>query len=149
MAISNLLNRQGLVSLLDGTIVWDTGGDVVKCQLMEDSYVPGAATFRDVHNFYDDVSGYNPTSALAMAVTLQAPQTAAGKVYLDPSTTSLTFTQVGGTEDVGGFVTFYSSGSAATSPLISLHAFSGGAVTANGSDIQVTFDANGFVKFSF
>ena len=100
MAIANHINRSGLVKLFAGDITWDSGGSTVKLQLMEDSYVPGTATFRDVHDYLNDVSAYNPTSALSMALTLQAPQTAAGKVYLDPSTASVTFTSVGGSETV-------------------------------------------------
>ena len=149
MAIANHVNRNGLVKLFSGDITWDSGGSTVKLQLMEDSYVPGTATFRDVHDYLNDVSGYNPTSALAMAVTPQAPQTAAGKVYLDPSTGSVTFTSVGGSETIGGTVCYKSSSTASNSPLITLNDFSGGNVTANTSDIDYTLATNGVAQFSF
>ena len=149
MAIANHINRSGLVKLFAGDITWDSGGSTVKLQLMEDSYVPGTATFRDVHDYLNDVSAYNPTSALSMALTLQAPQTAAGKVYLDPSTASVTFTSVGGSETVGGVVCYKSSTTASNSPLIALNDFSGGNLTANGSDIDYTLATNGVAQFSF
>ena len=151
MAIANHVNRYGLSRLLMGKVIWAaSGGSTIKLQLMEDSYNANTLGFTNTHTILTTVATYNPTSALAMTVTLADPVVStANKVYLDPSTTSVTFTSVGGSETIGGTVCYKSSSAASNSPLISLNDFSGGNVTANTSDIDYTIAALGIVSFSF
>ena len=148
MAVANAVNRAGLVKLLSGDINWkNTGGSLVKCMLINDSFQANTGGFKNTCDYLNDVSGYNPTGGSTKAPTLQVPQVAAGVVYLDPSTASLVFSTVSvGT--VGGYTTFKSSGAESASPLITLNAFTGGNITANGSDIQVSFHANGIAQIT-
>jgi len=153
MAVYNKLNRKGLQKLCMGDINWKAAaGSNMKVQLIEDSYTASTSDFENTADFVNDVSTYDPTSSTPQALTEVDPNIAsAGKVYLKTSSaqTSVTFTSVGGTESIGGIYVFKSSGAASTSPLLGLNDFSTGNITANGSDIQVTFNANGLIRFSF
>lgn len=136
----------GIKFLTNGAVDYDT--DTIKAQLTQSSYTFDGAN-QEAHDFRDDVVGSLVTGSTDMEVTTKAItiNTTDNKVYLD-CTGTITFASVPGGETAGGIVIYKVVGSAATDNLICWCQFSSN-VETNGSDIQVTMNANGVASFQY
>jgi hypothetical protein len=132
-----------MVSLLKGDIPWVSA--TVKAQLTKSAYTPDF----DVHDFRDDVTSNKITGTTDQAIGSKAVNldTADNLVHMDGPAT-ITFSAVAGGETAGGVVLYEDNSSAAADNLICWNAFSS-TVATNGSDIQVTFAADGHVSVSY
>ena len=89
------------------------------------------------------------TTDQALATLSITKDTTNNEVELDFSTTSETWTSVA-SGTVGGIIVYDDTGAtSADKELVCALAFSGGTITANGSDIQVTLAGEGILKVTY
>ena len=149
MAITSVVYGSGLVEIGKGTIDWQaTSPSNISVQLTQDSYTPD----KDAHEDLADVSSSEVTGTTDQAIQggITDPTHSAGTCSFD-STTNPTWSAVGPSpaETVGGVIVYYATGVESTSTLISCNAFTGGNITTNGSDIQVTWASDGVFKITY
>jgi len=150
MAITNQMSRKGLARLAFGSIDWqDASPSTMKAYLVLESMT--GTNFRNTYTVMTTVATFKATDTDAKAVDPDDPdESVSGKLFLTTSNqSSITFSTAGSsdTQTVGGIAIFKSSGTDATSIPFCLNDFTSTLVT-NGSDVQVTFNASGVVKFS-
>ena len=103
--------------------------------------VKGTYSFNSAHDFYDDIAASIVDSEDPIILTNPEVTTSTTTVKFDADDTGLTWTTVTDTDDVGGAVVYYNTGTAGTSPLIAF--LDAADLTTNGSDVTLTFDADG------
>jgi hypothetical protein len=103
--------------------------------------VKGTYTFDAAHDFYDDIAASIVDSEDPIILTNPEVTTSTTTVKFDADDTGLTWTTVTDTDDVGGAVVYYNTGTAGTSPLIAF--LDAADLTTNGSDVTLTFNASG------
>jgi len=139
----------GIGGFCGADIDWDdNGGTTIKAMLTLEDYTVN----KDTHDFLDDVSANRATGSTDQ--TMGTSRTidyvpASDYVHLKGAAT-VTYTAVPvqtGNKTVTGVVIYKDTGTPATSRLISWNEFAS-AISPNGSDIQVTFDAAGVVRFT-
>jgi hypothetical protein len=145
MAISSLVHGEGLKALGMGTILWKAaGGSTMELMLCLDAYTPN----KDTHDFLDDASANRVGGTSDQALTLSDPTYAAGTAKYDSSDATETWSSVA-SGTVGGVVTHKETGVESTDVIMCTNDFSGGNITANGSDIEVTPHADGLFKITY
>ena len=103
--------------------------------------VKGTYTFSTAHDFYDDIAASIVDSEDPIILANPEVTTSTAVVKFDADDTGLTWTTVTDTDDVGGAVVYYNTGTAGTSPLIAF--LDAADLTTNGSDVTLTFNASG------
>ena len=103
--------------------------------------VKGTYTFSTAHDFYDDIAASIVDSEDPIILTNPEVTTSTAVVKFDADDTGLTWSGVTDTDDVGGAVVYYNTGTAGTSPLIAF--LDAADLTTNGSDVTLTFNASG------
>lgn len=139
---------KGIGAMCAANIDWDdTGGTTIKAMLVKSGYTPDF----DTEDFYDDISANKVTGTTDQSLTTRTVtyDAANNRVHLDGPAT-LTWSAVGPTpaETMIGVVIYKDTGTPGTSALICYNEFSASKST-NGSDVQVTFDTDGHVRFTY
>lgn len=137
----------GLNQMAQGAILWKaSGGSTVKAQLTVSTY----ALDKEAHDNLSDVSASKVSGTTDQTVALSDPAEDAtnNQVELDSSAASVTYSAVA-SGTTGEVIVYKDSGVAGTSTLISYNDFSGGDITANGSDITVTWNADGILALVY
>lgn len=129
---------KGLNKIISGNVDWIN--DTIKLALVTSTYTPNYAT----HEFFSDVtnelSGYtNPTLTCTIV-----EDSANDRIELEIA--DLTISGITSGQTVGGLVIYKDTGVAGTSPLIG--ATTGLNTLANGGDIDVSFDTEGFLAIN-
>ncbi len=147
---------EGLIKYMQGDtggvagFEWDvTPGIVYKMQLTQSSYTPD----KEVHDFLDDVSGDKVTGTTDATLTgsdfvIPTEDVGNNRVEMDYDNT-VVYSSVAGAETVQYVIIYYDSTVAATSSLICFLDFSGGTIVTNGSDITITFNAEGVFALDY
>jgi hypothetical protein len=144
MAVTAKMYGVPVKNQYDGTAVVDFDTDTIKCSLHTVSYVPA----QDTDDFWNDATNeISGTGYSTGGVTLATPDatydTATNEIRLDAGDaqwTTATFT-------ARIAVVYKSTGTAATSPLISWVDF-GADVSVTASTFTITWDATGIAKIT-
>lgn len=137
---------KGIGALCGGAVDWDDGGITINAQLTLSTYTPDF----DTEDFRNDVESAKVSGTTDQEITGRAITYDAGndRVHLDGPAT-ITFTAVTGTQSCKGVALYKSlGGDSSNDPLICWNEFTA-LVTSNGSNIQVTFDTDGHVRFTY
>lgn len=137
--MANWLYDFGRNSFAKGEIAWKSGGDTVRCFLVDSaSYTPNSAT----DDFLDDVPSSSRKGNSGSTNRTESPTL----TLLDPSAgvcdaNDITFTTVPSGDELDYLLLFKDTGGDTTSPLIALiDTATGLPVTPNGGDINVAWD---------
>ncbi len=142
-AVTALLYGVPVKNQYDGTAVVDWDTDTIK-QSLHTAYTIN----QDTHDFFDDVSGTEITGTgyTAGGATLGTKtatyDTATDQARLDAADVTWTTSTLSATDSI----TYKSTGTASTSPLIAGIDF-GATVSTTAGTFQITFDATGIVVF--
>jgi len=134
----------GIAALVNGDVAWDTSD--IRAQLTANTYTPNFV----VHDYLNDVSGskMSGTTDADLTMTAATVDTAEPAVECDNAeaggTTTWSSVASGTTS---GCVIYNNTGTASTSVLLCWNEFTT-AKAANGSDIEVTWAAEGHIKFT-
>lgn len=147
MAISSLVFGEAFIDLISGTLDWVTSGATTyKVQLTDDAATPNKDTGANLSDVGNRLGGADQTADKDVAES--TPTKSGGTLTVDVADASYTWSSVA--SGTAGGVTFYqNTGTDSTSALICINDFSGGNVTANGSDITVTPSANGIFTIAY
>lgn len=143
------LFANGIVALVDGSIDWDDGAATIKAILVKDTYVH-SDTNADTFDFLDDVVANRATGTTDQTIgsrTIVKDATGNEVELKGPAT--VTFPTVSSGQNVKGIIVYRDVGGLdSTRRLLSYNEFAS-VLAGNGSDIQVTFAAEGIAKFSY
>ena len=148
----------GIRKMHDGGILAEQA--LIKAVLLNSTGVN--AVNQDTHDFLNDLDAaanriLKTTTVVLVPLTIETTgltytlDTTNNETQWD-STQQLVWTTVGvtgGAQKAKGILVFKSSGANTTSPLICMLDFSAGALTTNGSDITIDFDAEGLFKATY
>ncbi len=148
---TSVMFAEGVKRIADGTIDLDT--NVVRALLVKKSFANTTLTetAKDTFDFLDDIPSGDRSKDQKVIVTTKdlVKSNADDKIYYAGGTTKITFTVVPNGVSCRGIVVFASLSANETGcPLISYNHFTAN-VTADGGSVDVNFDANGLIKFSY
>lgn len=137
------------IANLNKALDWG-GANTIKAMLITDGYTPGDSS-ADTLDYIDDINTYKASGTTDQELTQgnrsTSIDTANNYVYLDGPNT-LTWTAVAGSQTVRGVAIFRDTGTASTSEIICWCQFSSD-LACNGSDIEVTFNTNGVLRYTY
>lgn len=132
--MANAFYNSYLESCLSYSPSTDLDTDTIKVRLVDTSV---DYTFSAAHDFADDVTAYSGTTDYTLA-----GKTVTAGVFDDTGTASWTAVAIDAAKTADALVIYKDTGTPGTSPLICyIDDFT--AVTPNGSDIEITWNASG------